>query len=427
MRGLGRESPTAADFADLEARARQALDRRLSAHAEAPIAVAFSGGGDSLALLLAANAWARTRGRRLIALHVDHGLQPQSADWAARCARTAARLGIDFQTLTWRGEKPSRGLPAAARLARHRLLAAAAREAGARVILLGHTADDLAETLAMRRGGATTPLVRAWGPSPVWPEGRGVFLLRPLLTVRRAEIRAWLTARHEDWIDDPANLDLRYARARARATDASFEVPQPAPATTGVADLARAVVVERGDVLRIARRALRDGSRQAVAGFLSAACLCAGGGERPPRGRRIEAVAMRLRGEGDVTATLAGARIAADDESVWFAREAGEASRGGLAQIALSRGVPAVWDGRYEIIADETADVRTLRGVASRLDPAQRRALSAVPAQARGALPLIVGAGKAVCPVLGEVAPAARFLGHERLLAACGAIEREPD
>jgi len=80
------------------------LDRRLRAASPAPLAVALSGGGDSLALLLLAKAWADDHGRRIVVLTVDHGLNPDSADWTARCARTAGRLGLDFRALAWTGE-----------------------------------------------------------------------------------------------------------------------------------------------------------------------------------------------------------------------------------------------------------------------------------------------------------------------------------
>jgi tRNA(Ile)-lysidine synthase len=429
VRRLGRTTPlAAADPADIEARARPALDRRLRTDTDAPVAVGFSGGGDSLALLLAAQAWAKPSGRRLIALHVDHGLQPQSAGWAAQCATIAARLGIAFHALEWRGEKPPRGLPAAARLARHRLLAQAAREAGARVILLGHTADDLTETLAMRAEGSTTPLAREWGPSPVWPDGRGVFLLRPLLSAGRAEIRAWLAARAESWIDDPANLDLRYARARARtrAAGAFSDAPRPTAAPAAATDLAREVGLEPGEVMRIARRSLREASPEAAAAFVSVASLCAGGGERPPRRARVDALAARLAGEAEVAATLAGARIEADADSVWFMREAGEAARGGLAEVKLPAGAACVWDGRYEILVRQAASVRRLASATRRLDLAHRPALLAVRPGARGALPLVITARGAVCPSLGGGGAQTLFLAHERLLAACGSVDREP-
>src|SRR6185437_7502352 len=124
----------------LEQRVGQILDRRLRRDLPQPLAVALSGGGDSLALLLIAARWAKAAGRELVVLTVDHGLQAKSADWTRACAATAQRLGLPFRGLVWTGEKPATGLPAAARAARHALLADAARASGARVILMGHTA-----------------------------------------------------------------------------------------------------------------------------------------------------------------------------------------------------------------------------------------------------------------------------------------------
>jgi len=132
------------------------LDRRLAQNTTAPIALALSGGGDSMALLSLAQSWATRRGRRLLALTVDHGLHAASGTWTAFAGDAARRAGADWRALHWTDEKPKTGLPAAARTARHRLLANAAREAGARVILFGHTADDVAEGEVMRPADAPT-------------------------------------------------------------------------------------------------------------------------------------------------------------------------------------------------------------------------------------------------------------------------------
>src|ERR1700761_3318119 len=193
--------------------ALEVLQRRLDAASRAPVAVAFSGGGDSHALLLAARAFADRCGRPLLALHVDHGLQPASAAWAEDAERTAGRLGAGFVRLCWTGDKPHAGAPAAARAARHRLIADAARRAGAPVVLVGHTLDDQLENALMRGAGMGIGAPAEWSPSPVWPEGRGLFLCRPLLTLRRADLRPWLADEGLAWLDDPANDDLRHPRA----------------------------------------------------------------------------------------------------------------------------------------------------------------------------------------------------------------------
>src|SRR5258708_2867753 len=191
------------------------MDARLERDAARPVAVAFSGGGDSLALLLVARAWARQANRRLIAFTVDHGLQAESREWSLWCARRAARLGLAYRTLTWTGGKPRTGVAATARAARHRLIANAAREAGARVILFGHTADDVLEAEAMRADGLAIASPHPWSPSPVWPGGRDLFILRPLLGARRSALRDALCDRVEAGSDHPSLYDPRQRRDRA--------------------------------------------------------------------------------------------------------------------------------------------------------------------------------------------------------------------
>ena len=118
------------------------LDQRLAPTSAAPLAVALSGGGDSLALLILTLDWARPRGRRVHALVFDHALHPNSAAWTSFALAAARRLGAEADSLRWDGLKPAAGLPAAARAARHAALAERAREIGAGVLLMGHTADD---------------------------------------------------------------------------------------------------------------------------------------------------------------------------------------------------------------------------------------------------------------------------------------------
>jgi len=399
----------------LEAATRQVLDDRLLRDSRRPVAVALSGGGDSLALTLIADAWARDAGRELVILTVDHRLQMESAGWTGACAATAQRLGRRFEALAWDGDKPDAGLPAAARAARHRRLADAARATGARVILMGHTADDVLEAHAMRGAGSTTPDPREWSPSPIWPEGRGLFLLRPLLDVSRADLRAWLTERGETWIDDPANTDPRFARARARA-----RLGGTTPAARSEAEPLRlaAHAREHASIIAIGRYHLQAASLEDARRLVALSAVCAGGGERIPAGARTSRVAEALRGDGPVIATLAGARLEADGVEVRIFREAGEAARGGLASVQP----PAAWDGRFEFAAG--GEVRRLAGLWRRLPAAQQAVLRGFSPAARGGLPAIVNEDGAVtCPAL----TGTPSLVGERLRAAAGLIQREPD
>ena len=417
--GLARQaSPT-----DLDRAIREVLDRRLRSDSARPLAVALSGGGDSVALLLAVATWALRAGRKLLVLHVDHGLRAESTAWAEACACRAQALGADFQALRWTGEKPRTGLPAAARLARHRLLADAARKAGARVILMGHTADDLQEAEAMRREGATTPDPREWAPSPVWPEGRGLFILRPMLTLARADIRDALSGRGEPWIEDPANEDQAYARARARGALQPDGTLAARVEPVSLRGLAEAFRMDAAGVLTAERETLRQASLGAAARMVAMASVCAAGTERPPARARAERLAERLRGCESMSSTLAGARVEADAGEVRFLREAGEAARGGLKAVRLGNGV---WDGRFEIAAAREFEIAAAAGRMAALSPRDRAELAGVPPRARPTLPTIVQAGGPAL-LLGDLQPGVRAapLALSRLQAAAGVIERE--
>ena len=129
-------------------------------------------------------------------------------------------MDIPHRTLRWEGEKPRSGIQDAARKARYALLVQAAQEAGARFILTGHTLEDQAETLEMRLarqpsgiGGAHRGLAGMAAASLL---GRECWLVRPLLGVRRAMLRALLAAAGIGWTDDPSNDDVRFERVRVR-------------------------------------------------------------------------------------------------------------------------------------------------------------------------------------------------------------------
>ena len=394
----------------VEARAFAALDRRLELNSGAPVAVAVSGGGDSVALLLLADAWAGRVGRALRVLTVDHGLNPESGRWAAFVGAAATRLGRPVEVLRWTGEKPLSGLPAAAREARHGLLADAARAAGAAVVLTGHTADDALEGEVMRAEGSTLGRLRAWGPSPAWPQGRGVFLLRPLLGVERAELRAWLESRGASWIEDPANSDMRFGRARARVRLSSHPLSvSEAASEKCLGPGFRRDEREGWGVLRLEPEQARD---RAV---LAAALVSAAGGVRPPRGEQLAGLVERLGTGGEVSATLAGAEVLARGGEVLVGREPG---RAGLPTMQAPSRDGGVWDGRFEVNLQVAGEVRALAGSATRLSRAEREALRSVPPPFRPPLPVVETASGAVyCPLF-TMPPQARSLVGERWLAA---------
>jgi tRNA(Ile)-lysidine synthase len=181
------------------------------------LVLAVSGGPDSVALMWLAARWRRSlaRGPELTVVTVDHGLRRESAREAREVKHRATELGLPHRTLRWRGAKPKTGLPAAAREARYRLLAQAARVAGASHVLTAHTRDDQAETLLMRllRGSGIAGLSAMARLTP----RDGLVLARPLLNVPKSQLIATLRRAGIDFADDPTNRDAAFTRPRLRA------------------------------------------------------------------------------------------------------------------------------------------------------------------------------------------------------------------
>lgn len=379
--------------------------------------MAVSGGGDSVALLQLAREWAVSNGRSLAVLHVDHGLSPDNHVWHDRVRDMAGRLGVQFQSARWQGPYPDRGLPGAARAARHARLADMARAVGARVILTGHTADDVAEGQWMQAEGATLGQLRAWSPSPAWPEGQGLMLLRPLLAERRAALRDWLTALGIDWIEDPANTDPRFGRSRARlALAAGAEVGVPRPdrplRTDGIA-------VDEWGVITMPR----DASPRALAFGL----VVAGGGARTPRGDRLAGLAQRISAGENFTAGLVGARLIAGARELTLVREAGDYRRPGEPALDLVPGVEAVWDGRFAVTVDKPGwRVVPLAGRAARLGREDRAVVAGLPPAARPALPVLIRDDEAG-PVLAQSGARVEALAACRLALGLGQVGHEAD
>ncbi len=191
---------------------------------DAHLAVAVSGGPDSMGLLvLAAAAFPG----RVTALTVDHRLRAGSAAEAATVAGQCAGLGIPQRILAGPGPQPRTNLHAAARAARYALLREACLEAGIGVLLTAHHAEDQAETLLLRlaRGSGSAGLAGIRARRQLAP---GLVLLRPLLAAPRAALAAAANAAGLVPVQDPSNSDQRFDRSRMRALLSREEAMLPA-------------------------------------------------------------------------------------------------------------------------------------------------------------------------------------------------------
>jgi tRNA(Ile)-lysidine synthase len=366
------------------------------------IAVAVSGGPDSMALALLAAAWVRAQGGTIVALTVDHGLRPESAAEAAQVGRWLAARGIAHDCLAWTGAKPARGIQEAARDARRDLLLDACRARGIFHLLLAHQADDQRETAAMRELRGSGPDGRAAMSLVV--ESAHVRLLRPLLTVPRARLIATLAAAAQPWIDDPSNRDPRFLRARLRRDDAAAAVDPQALARLGAertvreaglaAALARHVAIhpagwaEVDPVLFVAVSDDDLGGRA-----LARLVATIGGGAYAPRSARVARLRAALATAPLArAATLGGCRLVPWRGRLLVVREAGA--------IVDRRALPpaggeVVWDGRFVLRTGSqpggalTAAALGEAGWAQVVQAAPELRSSAVPGPVRSSLPAL--------------------------------------
>ncbi len=189
------------------------LDRAGKSRQSGSWAVAFSGGADSLALLLLLHA--HFPARRLVALHFNHRLRGRAAAADEKfCARVCDALGVKFVAGRWKSA-PKGASEAAARTARMEFFRREMNRRKLRLLWLAHQQDDIAESMLMRlaRGSGTAGLA---APRPVQEAGDGRLHLRPLLTLKKAEIVAALEEAGAVWREDKTNAADGFLRNRVR-------------------------------------------------------------------------------------------------------------------------------------------------------------------------------------------------------------------
>jgi len=309
--------------------------------ADRQVAVAVSGGADSMALALLLARWGQAT-----ALIVDHGLRPESASEAALTVTRLAALDIPARVLPPLGLAYGPALAERARVARYAALEAACRDAGLADLLVAQHAQDQAETLLLRRQAGSGPAGLA-GMALV-SHGDTVRVLRPLLPVLPGRLRATLRDAGTAWVEDPSNSDLTTPRAQLRAAfHEAAAVPVPdlcyEAQRHGLARHRQEGLV--ADELARVVSLLPTGIAVITGSMISAAALSAllwtvSGARHPPGRAAVARLAARLR-----PATLHGAVILPIPGGWLVGREAAAQAPAVLAQ----RG--ARWDGRFRLLA----------------------------------------------------------------------------
>lgn len=203
---------------DAAAQSSEPLQRAPARRGEV-VVIALSGGRDSMALLDATARLARTRGcgiRRLVAVHVHHGLSPNADAWLAHCERECEARGVPLATCHVQVKRRGHGLEAAAREVRYGALAGAAREEGARIVLTAHHREDRLETFLIQwlRGAGVDGLA-SFPPSRTF--GTDLLLVRPFVDVSRAAIEEYVAKRDIGYVEDESNDERALLRNALRA------------------------------------------------------------------------------------------------------------------------------------------------------------------------------------------------------------------
>ncbi len=301
---------------------------------EPRIAVAVSGGADSTALALLMQQWVATHFGNMVALIVDHGLRPESASEAALTQSRLLARNISTRIIRLVGLPTAAGVQQAARAARYQALMDAARQENCLFLALGHHAADQSETVTMRAQRGSGGLEGMAG----WTARNNVLLLRPLLHMSPAVLRAYLVGQGMHWVEDPSNYNPRFERIRIR--QAGIHATPASPAARQIVEREVAAFIAHHVTWHAQGFAVIH-TNQAPAGALAALIRVVAGAEYAPAQAAVHRLSAALR-----PATLGGARLARTGKlgGGWvLAREPAACAPPADAVAGT------VWDGRFRL------------------------------------------------------------------------------
>lgn len=337
------------------------------------IALAVSGGPDSMALLYLITRWAKDHNLSIPIVRVvsvDHGLRNKSADEAEFVKKQCEACGHHHETLVWHGPKPDTGLQEAARNARYDLILGYCKSHFVPALLTAHHLDDQAETLLMRlaRGSGLDGLA-SMAPCSQWS---GLEIVRPLLSYPKQRLIATLSEAGWPWIEDPSNRDVRFERVRWRNNLPALEM----------LGLSSSGLVKSAQRLGRARKALdyqtdliaRDLIKVYPSGFaeidlpkyrrlpdefalriLGRLILAVGGGLRSPQLSKLEEIHGSLMPAAQKKAscvTLGRCQIENDGKFLRFFREVRSTDH---SELTINPGEGALWDRRFLVEVSKKA------------------------------------------------------------------------
>jgi len=326
------------------------------------LAVAVSGGSDSMALVMLLREWTAVRGIRLVAFTVDHALRAESAAEAVQVQQWLKARGLEHHILRWEHPPITQALQQTARQARYALLAAACQVRGIGALALAHQQEDQAETVLLRLAkGSGVDGLAAMRPLKQYQD---MVLLRPLLAIPKARLIATCEAAGQDYVRDPSNHNPAYARGRLRAVTTALA--EEGLTTERLSDLAsraalasdalgfytrqlatQAVTQHPTGVLQLSLPLWRAAPQEIQLRLLRQMLDHAGG--RPPipvRHAALVSLQQNLQQPTMQPRTLRGCLITVRHDQATILREAAAIHD----HAPIAPGESRVWDGRFHIM-----------------------------------------------------------------------------
>ncbi len=193
---------------------KQEILKLISFESPVKLAVAVSGGSDSLALCFLLHQLLSEINFDLVTITIDHKLRLESSEEAIKTKQILNEYGVDHVTVSWEGEKPSSNLQENARLARYALLADYCHRNDVTYLVTGHQMNDQAENFIIRADHGAGLYGLAGIPSIAMMNN--IKIIRPLLNFTKEELQSFLKNKNISWIEDPSNGNPKFVRVRAR-------------------------------------------------------------------------------------------------------------------------------------------------------------------------------------------------------------------
>lgn len=324
---------------------------------DGPFAVAISGGPDSMALALLFADFAPAH-----YLTFDHGLRKDSAREAEQVHNWLGKIGLGQTILKWSGDKPETGIQAAARKARYEAMEGWCKKNQVKYLLTAHHMEDQAETFLMRllKGSGVDGLA-AMAPKSTGLFASEITILRPLLGVSKARLKATLRAKNQPWIDDPSNENKDFTRIKIRellkkSNDLDAEtlamtagrLAKVKSVLNGLTEnfLAGALVIKSAGYGILKREVFLNARPEIARRGLSKILTFIGQSDYPPGFDKLERLYSSLEKGGFRGATLQGCQIAPlPSGEILICREAREVKE----VLNPKSGEKALWDKRFRV------------------------------------------------------------------------------